>query len=315
MLKGPMEKIDLSQYQKKFCENLQGQGKSFNTVKNYRTDLNIFNQFLAYKGRDLHISELTTEQIQEYNKYLQAKYSSPNSIRRRVQALRIFFDYLVAQNVYPDNPIKKMVVSPKVVDLPNPPEFHIVKAVFESLNPNLCSNNYEKLLNLRNKILIQLIYGGGLKVSDIERLHISHITLHESNYRVLIAPEKRDPYTVVMPVEFNELHEEYLGALESQKLNDQVDFDQYLFNGNPYKILKGGLSPRGIEVIFKEFSRVFDIQITAKNIRQACIFKWLGHDVPESRIKEWMGVQPQYSLKPYKDLLELQPSKYCYLEL
>ncbi|MBD64230.1 MAG: hypothetical protein CME62_03430 [Halobacteriovoraceae bacterium] len=310
-----MKSIDLGHYQSLFCKKLADDGKSFNTIKNYRTDLNIFMQFLAIKGQKSVITAITHEQLKEYNKYLSQKYSSPNSIRRRIQALRMFFDYLVAQNIYPDNPVKKMLVSPKVVDLPNPPEFHVIKAVFESLNPELSHKHFDKLLNLRNRVLIQLIYGGGLKVSHIENLRAEHIQLYKKEYRILVAPEKRDPFTISMPKEFNSLHLEYSEALLKQKQKDDIDFSHYLFNGNPYRILSGGLSARGIEVIFKEYSRLFDIQLTAKNIRQACIFKWLGQDRPEARIKEWMGVQPQYSLKPYRDLLELQPNKYCYLEL
>ena len=118
-----------------------------------------------------------------------------------------------------------------------------------------------------------------------------------------------------MPKGFTELHQQYLKLLENRKNENQIDFDDYLFNGNPFKILKGGLSARGIEVIFKELSKVQKVTITAKNIRQAGIFKLLADNIPDSRIKEWMGVQPQYSLKPYKDLAESKPEKYCYTDL
>lgn len=311
-----MKSIDLLEYQNLFLKNLENSGKSFNTLKNYKTDLNIFNTFLAGKGKPLHLTEVTTTQMKEYSKYLNDKYNSPNSIRRRVQALRIFFDYLIAENYYEENPVKNILVSPKVVDLPKPCEFHHIKKIFENLESiQKSQTEHDKLLVLRNKVLMYLIYGGCLKVSDIERLKTMHITQAKDITRVLVAPEKKEPFTVPMPKSFTKLHADYLSLLEERKNNDQVDFDDYLFNANPFKILKGGISARGIEVIFKEISKAKKITITAKNLRQAGIFKLLAQDTPVARIKEWMGVQPAYSLKPYQNLLESKPEKYCFTEL
>lgn len=311
-----MKSIDLLEYQKLFIKNLEDSGKSFNTLKNYKTDLNIFNTFLLNKGQNLQLTQVTTEQMKEYSKYLNEKYNSPNSIRRRVQALRIFFDYLMSQKIYEENPVKSILVSPKVVDLPKPCEFHHIKKTFENLEQIQKSvSEHEKLLVLRNKVLIYLIYGGCLKVSDIERLKLSHFNLNKKIIRLLIAPEKKEPFTIPMPESFTQLHQDYLTLLEQRKNSDQVDFEDYLFNANPFKILKGGLSARGIEVIFKELSKSQQFTMTAKNLRQAGIFKLLASDTPLARIKEWMGVQPAYSLKPYQNLLESKPEKYCFTEL
>lgn len=313
-----MKNLDLIKTQTEFINSLEFAGKSFNTLKNYKTDLNIFNQFLKSKGRELSLNEITTPQIKEYSSFLNDKYNSPNSIRRRVQALRMYFDYLISQELIEENPIKKILVSPKVVDIPNPFPFHMVTKVIQHLisqRDSLGFKGHSALLVQRNLLLIHLIYGAGLKVSDIERLHLSHITLTNNKYRVLVAPIKRDPYTVSLDPGFNEVYEGYLQLLNTQKNKDKIYFENLLFNANPFKILKGGLSARGIEVIFKELSKSFDHKLTAKNLRQSCIFKWLTKGTPESRIKEWMSVQPKYSLSPYKELLAENPNEFTFMEL
>src|SRR5690606_15757912 len=94
-----------------------------NTVKNYKADLQCFNTFLIDKQKHLKLKAFTTTQVQEYSLFLTSKYGSPNSVRRRVQALRLFFDYLMAQNIFTENPLKKMAVSPKVLDNPTPTPF------------------------------------------------------------------------------------------------------------------------------------------------------------------------------------------------
>lgn len=170
-----MSTLSLTNYQKSFLKSLELQGKSFNTVKNYKTDLNIFNTYLINKGRDLIINEVTITEISEYGEYLKNKYNSPNSIRRRVQALRIFFDYLIREEIFDHNPVKKMLVQPKVVDLPKPTPFKIAKALKEQLQSSADNEKgHVQLLAQRNIILFDLIYGG-LKVSDIERLEHAHM--------------------------------------------------------------------------------------------------------------------------------------------
>lgn len=310
-----MKQIDISREQNNFINDLEVQGKSFNTLKNYRTDLNIFKEFLLSKGRDTFIKEFTIEEVKEYNHFLNKKYNSPNSIRRRVQALRIFFDYLIRNKLYDENPIKKVPVAPKVVDLPNPVSFKTIRDILKGIELKIEeSSPHEKLLLRRNIFLFHLIYGAGLKVSDIENLYANHITKNKGIYRVLVDPEKREPYTVTLSESFSEFYPEYLNELEKGKRLSQIDFSNLLFNANPFKILSGGLSARGIEIIFKELSKEYNTKISAKSLRQACIFKWLSQDIPHSRIKEWMGVQPQYSLKPYIDLLKESPEKYSYME-
>lgn len=311
-----MNKINITEQQQHFLRELGLSGKSANTIKNYRTDLNIFTGFLASKGRTSVIDNIQLEELKEYQVYLEKKYNSPNSIRRRIQALRLFFDYLITKNLYDENPIKKILTSPKVVDKPRPTLFHQIRELNEYIQLQIESSwDHEKLIHQRNKLILNLIYEGGLKVSDLERLHQAHFTLKDDNYRVMLMPEKRDPITITLPKQCTTVINNYIQSLEAGKNRDQLDFSELLFNANPYKILSGGLSARGIEVIFKEFSKQLNTIYTAKNLRQACIMKWIIQEIPDSRIKEWMGVQPQYSLNPYKDLLAENPSKYCFLHL
>jgi len=312
-----MKTIDLVDEQNKFLKALEISGKSFNTVKNYRTDLNCFNKFMTTKGRDLFITEITLQEVKEYGSFLDKTYNSPNSIRRRVQALRIFFDFLLQKNLVQENMIKKAIVSPKVVDAPKPPTFKEVIDLYKFFKLQVTSeNSLEKVTSYRNLVIFYLIYGAGLKVSDISILKESHLNLgKDDKYRVMISHEKRDPYTVVLPKEFNFIYEKYKKNLETIKNNENMDFTNLLFNGNPYKILSGGLSPRGIEILFKDASTKLGTKITAKSLRQACVFKWLCHNESDSSIKEWLGVQPQYSLKPFHDLLKSKPDIYSFTEI
>lgn len=290
-------------YEENFLNELESRGKSFNTIKNYRTDLQCFNHFLSGNKSLNSFNEFSFTQVQEYQTYIEDKYPSPNSRRRRVQALRIFFDYLVTHELFPNNPIKKMVVSAKVVEKPHPVIFENIQKILSLYRSRYQEKEgFEKFLILRNLLLIHLIYGAALKVSDIASMTMNHINLDKNGvYRVLVAHPKRDPYTIILPESFTSIFNFYKKELNTYKEKFQMEFDEILFNANPFKILSGGLSARGIEVIFHELSKDLDFKVTARDLRQSAIFRWIQKGIPETTIKEWLGVTPHYSLKPFKD--------------
>lgn len=299
-----MEKIHtLEFYQNNFLEELKKKEKSQNTLKNYKTDLHCFNKFLIQKKGNLKLLQLTSSEVYEYQHFLEENYPSPNSRRRRVQALRIFFDYLIAKNLFDSNPVKKILVSPKVVEKPNPITFETIQKILILLRGEYKEKKgFEKFLALRNIFLIHLIYESALKVSDLSKLKEEHFLKGKNGeLRILIAHEKRDPYTVKLSQNFAPLFECYKKGLEKYKDENSLNFDEVFFNGNSYKILSGGLSPRGIELIFNDLSKRIKEKITARDLRQSAIYKWIDQNHPESTIKEWMGVVPSYSLKPFFD--------------
>ncbi len=294
----PVELIGL---QEEFFRRLGSMGRSRNTLKNYRTDLDCFNHYLRETQKRMDISHFGQSEILEYGSYLQVKYTSDNSRRRRVQALRIFFDYLVEKSLFPSNPVRKLTTSPKFLDIPRPTPLVDVKTLWNYLlNEAKNSSDMSKLLAYRNLVTLLLIYGGGLKVSDLTNLKTEHITLTMPP-RVMVLADRRDPYSVELPNVFTSVFSDYRKLLEEMKSKSQMEFDHLLFNANPYRILSGGLSARGLEIIFEEFRKKLIITLTPKSLRQACIFKWIHQGKNDALIKEWMGVAPSYGMKLYKE--------------
>lgn len=302
--------------QHEFLELLTKQGKSFNTVKNYRADLQCFNNFLITKQQHLKIRSFTSLQVQEYAHYLDQKYQSSNSVRRRVQALRLFFDYLLGQDLFPENPLKKMAVSPKVLDNPGPTPFPEVLKTYRLLKEREKSNEgLAQLVHSRNVIIFHLIYGAGLKVSDLAKLSFESILKDKHNYRVLVEHPKRDPYSIPLPTSFNPDFQFYKELRTTYLKNQGIEIDELLFNANPYKILSGGLSPRGTELFFEELRRQLKSEITAKSLRQSCIFKWLNMNINHATIKEWLGVTPNYSMELYLEEMKKDPSSLVFQDI
>jgi site-specific recombinase XerD len=302
--------------QQEFLKQLERQGKSFNTVKNYKADLQCFNTFLIDKQAHLKVRTFTTVQVQEYSQYLDKKYESSNSVRRRVQALRLFFDFLMSQNIFPDNPLKKMPVSPKVLDNPEPTPFPEVIKTYQLLKKRVKdAEGLTQLVSARNVIIFHLIYGTGLKVSDLAKLSFAGILKDKNSYRVLVTHPKRDPYSIPMPEIFNKDFQFYRSKLQEHLKTEELEIEELLFNANPYKILSGGLSPRGTELFFEDLRKELKTDMTAKSLRQSCVFKWLNMNVAHTTIKEWLGVTPAYSLELYLEEIKKDPSGKVFKEL
>ena len=298
--------MNLSSYERDFYDKLRQDGKSVNTIKNYKTDLDCFNNFLQREQKSLIIDGFTTSYLEKYDHFLQKKYSSNNSKRRKIQTLRIFFDFLVAKGPFQENPVRSLPAAPKFLDIPRPTPFSDIKTLWEYLlEEEKSSDPILRITTMRNQVMVLLIFGAGLKVSDIKDLKTASIILNSEKGlpRVMIDRRGRDPYSIPLPKIFSTIYKVYLSELKAKKEQDHISGDGLFFNANPYKILAGGLSPRGQEIIFEEFRKKLLLKVTPKSLRQASIFKWLGEGHKDSQIKEWLGVAPSYSLKLYKEHL------------
>lgn len=291
-----------------FIRHFGAKGRSQNTLKNYKTDLDCFNGYLVSKQGHHHIGDFDLPQVKLYGDYLQEKYTSDNSRRRRVQTLRIFFDYLVERHIFNSNPVRSLPTSPKFLDKPRPTSLIDIKTLWQCLiEESFQEGQINKVIARRNQVLVLLIYGAGLKVSDIQGLHHDRIITSEEEGvppRVLIHHPKRDSYTIPLPQAFTAVYFDYLRELTLLKNESDIDFKNVFFNANAYRILSGGLSARGIEMIFEHYRKKLLIEVTPKSLRQSCIFNWLQSGHNDTTIKEWMGVAPSYSLKLYKTHLQ-----------
>jgi site-specific recombinase XerD len=305
----------LVQWEQTFLRSLKLKGKSPNSLKSYRLDFQCLHDFLAEKQNKNSLEDFNAQTLRNFEHFLSEKYSNINSIRRKVQTLRLFFDYLVQKKQYPENPIKKLIIAPKSVYPPTPLSPLEVIVLLESsfISEEKDELEIQKFNRYRNLILFILIYDTGLKISDLTRLKKKDLLLnHDSSQaRILVSPPKRDPYTIPISPEYFEFIISYLDLLKTTSTR----FSQLFFNSNAYKILSGGISARGIENIFNNWSEVSQVKVTPKTLRQTCVMNWLKKEKTQSQIKEWLGLSPSYSLDAYTKLFKQGPIKWSYSQL
>ena len=147
----------------------QEKGASQNTIDAYMRDLYQYAEFLE-KYQHIDKPELIEKKhIESYLKSLKKK-NSAKSIARKLTAIKSFHHFLHLERMVSTD-IAKEFSSPKVSkSLPKVLSVDEVVSILEEVNKS-------SPLGLRNKALLELIYGSGLRVSELLDIQIEDIHL------------------------------------------------------------------------------------------------------------------------------------------
>jgi integrase/recombinase XerD len=124
------------------------------TVEAYRRDLAALQAWL-----DRPVAQVTTEQLEQYLAELRAAGLSPATIGRRVAAIRSFFRHQALLGARSDNPAAELELPRRRRTLPrtlSPAEAERLVEAASGTSPRA----------LRDRALVELLYGGGLRVSE-----------------------------------------------------------------------------------------------------------------------------------------------------
>ena len=151
-------------------------GLSTNTVKNYSLDINGLANFISEHNIRQKPRDCTKDTIQQYI-YQQSKFISSNSQARRVSAVKSFFNFLIFENVRGDSPAD-LIERPKLGRrLPSTLNLMEIKKIIGGVQLN-------KPHGYRNRAIIEILYGSGLRVSELVNLTLSNIFFEEDIIRV-----------------------------------------------------------------------------------------------------------------------------------
>ncbi len=129
-------------------------GLAENTLEAYRRDLEKFFEFCG----DIGIKDVQRNRINSYIRELHEKHFYPTSIMRKIASIRGFFKWACTDGILKTNPALTLE-QPKV-----PQKLPKVMTV-EEIN-NLLNQNLNKL----QRVIVELLYGCGLRVSELVNL-------------------------------------------------------------------------------------------------------------------------------------------------
>ncbi|MBR5554923.1 tyrosine recombinase XerD [bacterium] len=150
---------DLSEYLT-FLEIERGLAQ--NTIDAYRRDLSNFLDYCLSNGVE-SVKKIERTHINGYFLSIHEKKLSPTSVMRKTASIRGFFKWLCANEICEKNPALTLE-SPKV-----PKRLPKVMTI-EEINKILSEN-----LNKKEKLIVELLYGCGLRVSELVNLKVNDV--------------------------------------------------------------------------------------------------------------------------------------------
>jgi integrase/recombinase XerD len=151
-------------------------GHSANTVEAYLRDLSRMGEFAVSRGVH-HPEKVTRPLLRDFIYLLKDLGLSAATIRREVSAVRTYFGFLLAEGRLTENPSDRLESPRRGRVLP--PTLSVAEV--EAL---LGSPRVEEPLAWRDRALLEIGYGAGLRVSEICGLGMTDLLLTENLVRV-----------------------------------------------------------------------------------------------------------------------------------
>lgn len=223
-----MKNVDLEEYLKylEFNKNY-----SENTISSYEEDII---EYLEYLEREcLSLYDVKYGDIRFLLEYYDSMKLKNASIRRKISSLKGFYKYLCRMNKINDNPFSYVTLPKKEKKLPQYLNYNEMIEIFDVIDTST-------LLGLRNRLIMELLYATGIRVSELVNIKINDIDI---NNRSIIVTGKGDKSRIVF---FNEITKKILKKYLSE--SNEIRKEEYLIiNQHGKKI-----TTRGIRLIMNK---------------------------------------------------------------
>ena len=146
---------------------------SDNTLISYYNDLKELASVL-----DNNIIDINEEDIKKYLNYLYDKSYNKNTISRKLSGVRSFYNYLYNHDIIKTNYFTDVHNPKKMRSLP-----HYLKA--NEIDKVLDNTNEVTLYGERNKLIVELLYVTGLRVSELVNIKLKDIDKYNKSIKIL----------------------------------------------------------------------------------------------------------------------------------
>ena len=151
-------------------------GLSMNTIKGYEFDLFQFKNFINENDINESPQKCSSSTVKRYL-YKNFTKKESRSQARSISALKSFFNYLLFEGKINSSPLND-IESPKI-------ENRLPEVLTEDEIKRLISSvNLDSDFGQRNKTIIEVLYGTGIRVSELTELKLSNIFFEENILKV-----------------------------------------------------------------------------------------------------------------------------------
>lgn len=153
------------------------QSLSDNSVEAYMHDIELLMQYLESINHSKLLKDINQENIENFLAYLYDLGLSANSQARILSGIKKFYTYLIQEKLVTENPTQ-LISSPSIGrHIPDVLSYEEICSLIDSIDLSLPFGH-------RNKAIIEIMYGCGLRVSEVTSLKISNIYVKDEFIRI-----------------------------------------------------------------------------------------------------------------------------------
>ncbi len=157
-----------------YCE--YEKGLSPNTLKSYNYEINLYQSYLKDKLNIIDIERVSKKDIESYLKYCYSKDEDSKTISHKITTIYNLHNYLLREKVVKDNEAE-FIDRPKLAK-------HLPYTLTVSEIDKLLDVPLVTVFDYRDKAMLELMYGTGLRVSELVSLTVYDIDFYNAFLRI-----------------------------------------------------------------------------------------------------------------------------------
>jgi integrase/recombinase XerD len=219
-------------------------GLSQNSINSYEYDLNLFKSYLKSNSINISPLECDSETIKRYL-YSELSTKKTRSMARGISALKSYYNYLVFENLIKMSPLSDIDTPKLEKKLPEVLTENEILKIINSIDDN-------HPFSIRNRAIIEVLYGTGIRVSELIDIKLSNLFFEEKILKVKGKGDK-ERFVPIGNVASNSIKiylEERINNKIEPKYSDVLFLNRYgrqLTRAMIFKIIKDLCEISGIE--------------------------------------------------------------------
>lgn len=152
---------------------------SKHTIVSYSNDLAQFSDFLLQEYPDDSLESVQHYMIRAFVVFLIDEGNSSSTVNRKISTLKAYYRFLLKREVIKENPASRVKTLKKPARLPKFVKEDDMLAILDSKE---YGDGFD---GMREQVIMELLYGTGIRLSELIGLAISDINLNKRELKVL----------------------------------------------------------------------------------------------------------------------------------
>ena len=248
-------------------------GLTDQTVSSYQNDLDVYLSFLQDKNVFL-VKDITSDHIKEFLK-IRGDSESTSTVAHNLTVIKNFHKYLIKENIVKED-VSLFISRPKL-------QKRLPRALTAEEVDLLLDITLNTPFDYRNKAMLELMYGAGLRVSELVSLTLNQIDLENGLIRIMGKGRKEREIPIgEYGVYYLKLYLEHRGMLiKNHRTEDALFLNNHgkqITRQGFFKILKQLLLDKGLNP-----------DVSPHTLRHSFATHLLSHGADLRSIQEMLG--------------------------